>query len=109
MLHQTPDLNYFLLPLSWRSLLEGADGWAEDEKEEKEEDKKWVSNFWRAFDSLSLRQDDAYDLLQQRGISLSITAPNKGSQRAQSPALVPLTRSSAMQVSSWQSTFKGRL
>lgn len=54
------------------SLLEGADGWAEDEKEEKEEDKKWVSNFWRAFDSLSLRQDDAYDLLQQRGIELAI-------------------------------------
>jgi hypothetical protein len=49
--------------------MEGADGWAEDEKEDREEDKKWVANFWRAFDSLSLRQDDAYDLLQQRGSS----------------------------------------
>jgi hypothetical protein len=64
-----------------RSLLEGADGWAEDEKEEREEDKKWVSNFWRAFDSLSLRQDDAYDALQQRGtihLSLSLSGLQAG-------------------------------
>jgi len=54
------------------SLLEGADGWAEDEKEEREEDKKWVSNFWRAFDCLSLRPDDFNDLMQQRGIDLAI-------------------------------------